>query len=201
MTPKEQAIELLCKGVTTTQVADAIGVDPSYVSQLKADPEVAEKIAAATAGLTIADIEFDSRLERAEELALEQIERKIQYANFGQSLAAFRILNSATRRKAQTANNAGAAGNVTVNIVLPTGAIPKYTINAKSEIVEVEGQTMLSMQAKSLDQILAARAAGNTKGIPQVTDLEKAATTLENLTVPVRRPAPKLPKGLSVDIL
>ena len=201
MTPKEQAIELLSRGIPTTQVADAIGVDPSYISQLRQEEGVAELIAAGLAATTVADMEFDDRLSKAENLALEQIEKKLPFANIGQSIAAFRILNGAVKRKHQTINP-GAGAGVVVNINLPASAIPRYTLNQQNEIVDVEGKVMVASTAKSLDEILAARASGNTKNLPGTTDVEKAAALLDTLVRPtVRAPARKLPSILSPDVL
>ena len=70
MTPKDYAISLLAQGIPTSQVAAACGVDDSYISQLKADPEVQQKIAEARAGHAVTDAKFDDTLERAEALAL-----------------------------------------------------------------------------------------------------------------------------------
>lgn len=200
MTPKEQAIELLCKGISTTQVADAIGVDPSYISQLRQEEGVAEQIAQAMAANVVADMQFDERVERAEDLALQQIERRLPMANISQAMQAFRILNGATKRKHQTLNP-GAGAGVVVNIHLPAAAVPKYTLNAQNEIVDVEGKVMVATTAKSLDEILAARAAGNAKNLPGITEVEKAAATLGALKVPVKAPAKRLPSVLSPDIL
>lgn len=200
MTPKEQAIELLCKGISTTQVADAIGVDPSYISQLKADPEISARISQSLAATAVADMEFDDRVERAEDLALQQIERRLPMANISQAMQAFRILNGAVKRKHHNLDPGVGAG-VVVNIHLPASAVPRYTLNAQNEIVDVEGKAMVATTAKSLDEILAARAAGNTKGLPAITDVEKAAATLGALRAPVKVPAKRLPSVLSPDIL
>lgn len=203
MTPKERAIELLCQGVSTTMVADAVGVDPSYISQLRSDPAVAVKISEALSQQTLEDVKHDSLIDKCEELALQRIEKTIGYANFGQTLAAFKILNSATRRQQKGGPSGGNITNVTVNLTLPSRAIPAYTTNEKNEIIEVEGRTMIAATAKSLDEVLAARATENSKNIPQITDVEKAANILDILGAKQRTPlAPRrLPAGLSVDCL
>jgi len=198
MTPKEYAISLIAQGIPTSQVAAACGVDDSYISQLKADPEVQQKIAEARAGHAVADSQFDNTLERAEALALEKIEKNLPFANMGQALAAFRILNGARRRKdqfAQTEHNV----SVTVALTLPQAAIPRYITNTKNEIIEVEGQTMISATPKTLDEILRARATGSM--LPKITELEKAANRLETWAKPVMRTAKRLPPELSVDML
>lgn len=198
MTPKEYAISLIAQGIPTSQVAAACGVDDSYISQLKADPEVQQRVAEARAEHVVADSQFDNTLERAEALALEKIEKSLPFANMGQALAAFRILNGARRRKdqfAQTEHNV----SVTVALTLPQTAIPRYITNTKNEIIEVEGQTMLSATPKTLDDILSARATGAL--LPKITELEKAASRLEHLSVPRSSISRKLPPELSPDML
>ena len=198
MTPKDYAVSLIAQGIPTSQVAAACGVDDSYISQLKADPEVQQKIAEARAGHAVADSQFDNTLERAEALALEKIEKNLPFANMGQALAAFRILNGARRRKdqfAQTEHNV----SVTVALTLPQAAIPRYITNTKNEIIEVEGQTMISATPKTLDDILSARATGAL--LPKITELEKAANRLDTLSAPVMRTAKRLPPELSADML
>lgn len=204
MTPRERIIDFLCHGVPTLQIAAAVGCDPSYVSQIKAEPEVAERVAASVSAATVEDIQHDDRMGKVEQLALERIERTIQFANFGQALNAFKILNSAERRQRPAATNQQAiTTNVTVNLTLPSVAIPNYVRNSKNEIIEVEGKTMISATPKSLDAVLAARAAAETpKHLPQITDVEKAANILDNLAAPQpRKQARALPAGLSADLL
>jgi transcriptional regulator with XRE-family HTH domain len=203
VTPKEHAIALLAQGIPTSQVAAACGVSDAYISQLKADDEVQSQILAKQAAHTSADLEFDQTLEDAEALALDKIKKNLPFANMGQALAAFRVLNGARRRKdeiAQTDNSV----SLTVNLTLPAAALPRYITNSSNEIVEVEGKTMISASAKTLDQILAARSGGDTS-LPQTTALEKAADILDRLSAPKSMiPVAKVrrsPLPLSADVL
>jgi hypothetical protein len=191
---KDYAIQLLAKGIPTSQVAAACGVDDSYISQLKSDPAIQQKLAELSAASTEADIAFDDRLEEAEAIALERIYKNLPFANMGQSLMAFRILNSAQKRKQQTVQGAGAV-ELVVNITLPQATIPQYITNQKNEIVEVEGRTMISASAKTLDQILAERAAG--RQLPVTTAVEKAATALDNIKLPARVAPRKSPLAIT----
>lgn len=197
---KEHAITLLSQGVPTAQVAAAIGCDDSYISQLKADPDVQQQIAAMAAASTVADVNFDSTLERAEMLALEKIEKNLPFATLGQAMAAFRVLNGARRRKDGIPTAGDGGTTINVNLTLPANAMPRYVTNAQSEIVEVDGRTMISASPKTIDQILAARTGGTAK-LPQVTALEKAASRLGSLApLPPQRPR-RSPLALSPDVL
>jgi len=202
MNTKEHAIRLLAQGIPTSQVAAACGVSDSYVSQLKADPDAQSQIAEQQAAASIADMEFDSDLEDAEALALDKIKKNLPFANMGQAIAAFRILNTA-RRRSDPVMQSDAQVSVTVNLTLPQSAIPKYVTNNQNEIIEVEGQTMLSATAKTLDQILADRNAKDPR-LPQITAAEKAAAMLDKLATPkalIPRATPRAPLPLSADML
>lgn len=197
---KEHAITLLAQGISTSQVAAAIGCDDSYISQLRADPEVQQQIAEMTATQTLADITFDSMLEQAESLALEKIEKNLPFATLGQAMAAFRVLNGARRRKDGVTTPGDGSVTVNVSLTLPANAMPRYVTNAQSEIVEVDGKTMVSATPKTIDQILAARSGGSAK-LPAVTALEKAATRLGALAPLAPQRARRAPMELSPDIL
>ena len=202
MNTKEHAILLLSQGIPTSQVAAACGVSDSYISQLKADPDVQTQIAEKQAASSIADIQFDDDLETAENMALQKIKSNIAFANMGQAIAAFRILNTA-RRRADPVVTSDAAVSVTVNLTLPQSAVPRYVTNANNEIIEVEGQTMLSATAKNLDQILAEKH-GKVSSLPQTTAAERAANILDKLATPkslIQRAAPRSPIPLSPDML
>lgn len=205
MTPRQQIIELLAQNIPTSQIAAAVGCTDSYVSQLRSDPEIQTELAKLGVEATAKDVAFDKTLERAEELALSKIEKNLPFANMQQALAAFKILNGARKRKDAFTQIDMGATTINVNLTLPAHAIPKYTINAKAEIIEVEGQTMLSATAKSLDNILLSRAAQTAEALnlPAITTLERAASMLGGLTQPKQSkvPARRLPNNLSADVL
>lgn len=204
---KEQIISMLAQGIPTSQIAAALGVDDSYISQLKADPEVQQQVAEQAAAATVKDLAFDELLESAEEKALERIEKNVHFANMGQALAAFRVLNGAKKRREASLIALSGTTAVTVNLTLPAINIVNYTTNRNNEIVEVEGKTMISASVRSLDSILAQRAGDRQAALPRVTDIEQAAARLDQLAPPRSdravsgRQRAQLPAALSADML
>lgn len=204
MSAKEKIIEFLKAGVPTGAIADAVGCDPSYVSQIKSDPEVAAEIAAARIGSVEDAVKHDDLLDSTELKALQRIERSLPSANFSQALAAYKILNAANRKNVAPTTGMEGGTHIHVSLTLPQTALPKYVKNAQNEIIEVEGRTMVTATTAGIDALLAARATKHQESLPLVTDMQKAARVLENL--PVGRPKQekrvnKLPSILSVDIL
>lgn len=202
---KEHIIALLSQGISAAQVAAAAGVSESYISQLRADPELSALISTQAVDKIEKNTAFDNTLERAELLALEKIEKNLPFANMGQAMAAFRILNSARKRTDAFGAAQDQSTSITVNLTLPAAAAAKYVVNTSNEIVEVEGQTMITATAKSLDGILAQRASAQLQQ-PVVTSLNRAAGMLAQVSPfnnmqPVPRPVRQLPAALSADVL
>lgn len=201
MINKQLVAGYIAQGVSTSAIAAAVGCDESYVSQLRTDPEIIALAAGAEEERTVADVTFDTVLDKAEADALDRIARNIPFANMGQALNAFRVLNSARRRKDGPVQGAGTTVNVT--LVMPAHVAPRYVTSANNEIVEVEGKTMVSASPKTIDAILAARS-GGTPGLPATTVIEKAAARLGSLApLPVRAPrkSPLQSSQLSEDML
>jgi len=202
MVDREQVINLLANGVPTSHIASAVGCDDSYISQLRQDPEVQSKVAEKRTASLAADLSFDETLDSAERLALEKINQTLRFANLGQALKAFQILNHANKRNDQRPQNPSSGSTVSVVLQLPASISPQYLMDPQARIVEVEGRTMLTASPQSLDQVLAARA--SAKGtIPSITAVERAANRLGALTMPVPAKAVKnvLGSKLTVDML
>lgn len=200
MVDKTRVASFLAQGVGVTEIALAVGCDPSYITQLKTDPEVVTLITEHRAAMTAEDVAFDATLERSEQRALEQVEAKLPFANFGQSLQAFKVLNSARKRRDGPEDN---ASNVTtVVLVLPERHLPKYITNQSNEIIEVEGRTMITATPKSLEKTLESKENSPALVRHQENSMAKASKLIGGLGPnPNRRAGRKLPDLLSPDIL
>lgn len=194
---KKAAAKYLAQGVPTSQVAMAVGCEESYISQLRHDPEVIEWLKEFATDVTVQDTAFDNRVDSAEEKALERVERMLGFANLPQSLAAFRVLNAARRRKEGPATPS--VTNVNVTLTIPASALPRYQVNGQSEIIEVEGKTMVSATPASLEATMAARM--NKPLQPAITDAHKAENRLGALMPLPQREPRRLPSVLSTDML
>jgi hypothetical protein len=187
MIDKRQVAGLLAQNISTSDIAQVVGCDDSYVSQLKEDPEVLIFMEEEKRKLSKRDADFDDMLMAAEEDALKIIKRNLPFANASVALNTFRVLNSATKRAGQHQHDPQVA--VTVNLVLPQAMLPSYITNDRKEIIEVEGRTMLSATPKSIEELAQARQGKDGKHIPKLTAVEQAAVKLGALApLPTRAP-------------
>ena len=157
MSTRDLVLEMLSQGLPPSVVAGTIGVTESAISQLMSDEDFAAEVQAKRVAQSKEDQQYDQKLDRAEETFLDRIEQKSGMANLQQSMQAFKILNGAKRKKERSTGPATQNIGTIVNITLPVIVAPKYLLNQQSEIVEVEGKTMVSATPKSLDALVAAK--------------------------------------------
>lgn len=212
MSARDSALELLAQGLSCSQTANTLGVTTSYISQLMDEEDFAAAVQKKRVEASQQDLAYDNRLAKTEEDFLGKLEEKLNFANFSQSLAAFRILNGAKRRKEVAQEIGGVSIGQVVNITLPTLVVPKYITNASSEIIEVEGQTMITATPAGLDDIVSLRKAAETQAVKDLsaatslparvilTGLERAKEVL-NSVKPIARNTRKVPNYMNADLL
>jgi len=196
---RQNALQLLSQGVAPSQAAAALGVSESQISQYLQDEDFSAALQAQRASATAEDLAYDEKLDRVEEEFLGRIEQKAAFANLQQSLQAFKILNTAKRRKDSRIAPQSTGSGTVVNITIPIAVIPQYVTNSKNEIVEVEGKTMVSANPKRLEEMLRERGSSALQSETPIglTKAQRAEETLQILNPrpqrkPVKRALPEV---------
>jgi len=195
MSSKEQVKDMLIQGISPVQISNTLAISESYVSQLLADEDFAGEVEAGKQLVLAEDLKYDEKVQRIEESYLDVIENKSRFANLQQSLQAFKILNGAKKRRDAHVSSQTPGVGVVVNIQLPMAIIPSYVTNSKNEIVEVQGQTMVSATPKAVEAASQAR-------LPQASKEQRAIELLQNLHLrPVKRLTKVVPDAQLADLL
>lgn len=157
--------DLLGEGIPANMVASAVGVTPSYISQLLADPNFAMEVAELRTKDLVEDKETDDRYDRIEAALLEKLEDLIPFINKPRDvLDALMKINQAKRRNAIPAGTSqNVAGNV-VTINLPSVIVNNFKINMAGGMVEVDGRSLQPLNSKELLKSLEDRRSQNGKG-------------------------------------
>lgn len=158
---KDRIKELLGSGLNNEVVATAVGVDPSYISQLMTDQNFVEEVTAlrvqSLTSATQRDRSWDSLENKLLATLHEKVDQNMLY-KVPDIVRVLAIANQAKRRGA-TAPEALTQSKPVVSLVIPTVVINNYTKTAQGEVVEVETaegekQTLLTMPAVTLMQKL-----------------------------------------------
>lgn len=160
---KERVKELLGTGLGPEVVASAVGCDISYISQLLADEHFASEVSTLRTAALTQHTRRDATINGIEDKLLAQLDEMVTERAFYKPrdvLSAMAIVNRAVRRGAPPAQTGTTINNV-INLSLPANVVRKFTTNRNSEVVEVEGQTLVTMPAHQLLKQLASKGGDN----------------------------------------
>lgn len=147
--------ELLGTGLSNEVVASAVGCEPSYISQLMSDEVFYEEVVALRAKSLQSASNRDNKIDTLEETILDKLLQLVPALyKTSDLLAAFRITNSA-RRRGVAAPSSLVLNQRIVNLQLPDAVVKRFETNPYGEVVEVDGQTLVTMQAPTLLKALA----------------------------------------------
>lgn len=146
----EQIQELLGTGLSNEVVASAVGVDPSYVSQLMADETFASVVIAKRSKALTANSARDLTWDGLEDRLLKKMAQVVDYmVKPEQIMQALKLTNSAVRRGVPHQHQLTNRTQI-VPLSLPPVLKRHFTLNPKGEIIDVEDQTLVTMSSVSL---------------------------------------------------
>lgn len=163
MATKEQRIkEMLGFGIAQETVANSLGLTPGYISQLMSNEEFADSVAQLRMLHEVAPTKRDLSYDSLEDKLLEAMHDMVDNGRFHkpeQVLHALRVSNGMIRR-GNHAVSQNKPASVVINLSLPAAVrdkfIPgmdqkeRFITNRKGEVIEVNGQTTITMDSKTL---------------------------------------------------
>lgn len=146
---KDKVIEMLGAGVLQVQVATALGVEESYISQLMAEDGVRDQVAQLRAIKATEYLQHDSAIEDVEAIALERVMKLIPMeTNIIRALKVFQVANAA-KKKSESSVTPQQPSSI-VNITLPQQALVEFKMTVDKQVVEVQGRSMATMPSHVL---------------------------------------------------
>lgn len=146
----ERALSLLGSGVQAEKVASALGVTPSYVSQLLSDEDFATQVTQLRyenlSKHTQRDATYDDLEEQLQAKLMKSVPLLIRPAEI---LAAIKIVNGAKRRGVDSSTESIVQNNI-VQLNMPVQIIQKFTTNIKNQVIQAGDQSLLTMQSSDL---------------------------------------------------
>lgn len=166
-TTEERALALLGNGVPPGAVANALGVDPSRITQLLGEEGFAARVVEKKFESLSKHSERDSLMDGLEDKLLEKLKDCLPYMiRPMELLKAFSVINAAKRRSLASTNTPIAAQTV-VTLNMPQIAIQKFTLNINNQVISVGDQTLVTMQSGALMKTLAPKDVSN---LPQLSN-------------------------------
>jgi hypothetical protein len=160
MASQDRIKQLLGTGLSAEVVASTIGVHPSYISQLMSEETFYnEVIELRTKTLAAASVR-DRGIDEIESMLIEKLHEQVSTNAIYKPrdlLHAFALVNRATRRGV-SAQQGTVINNQVINLTLKKKVVNNFKTNDLGEVVEVEGQTLVTMPASTLLKTLISEA-------------------------------------------
>lgn len=147
---EERALKLLGSGIQPEQVAAALGVTASRISQLLADEDFAEKVAIIRYNNLQSHNARDSEYDNIEDALLEKLKSSLALmVKPATILKALQVVNSAKRR-GQSAPQQVINQQTVVQLIMPQTVMDKFTVNSNNQVIQAGEQQLLTMQSGTL---------------------------------------------------
>jgi len=151
---QERVKDLLAAGVSQVQVASAVGVSESYISQLMENEEFRDEVIRARGEAALEDVKADEETDDIEGIARRKIKQLLPFENnVMKVLKVYQVMNNA-KRKTEPAQQLQNTAGVIVNITLPQRAIVDFKLTSDRQVVEVAGRSMATLPSNVLHQKL-----------------------------------------------
>lgn len=150
MNTEERALKLLGSGTSQEVVATALGVSPSYISQLLAKEDFAQKVAELRFVSLQDATNRDGKYDEIEDKLLKKLEDILPYfAKPREIVSAIVAINGAKRRGAKNESNIHVQQTV-VQLNLPGAIKQAFLVDPNNQVVQVGERDLTTIDAKSL---------------------------------------------------
>lgn len=144
---EERILDLLGQGVSQEVTASAVGVSPSFVSQLISQEAFAAIVAERKFTNLVKHNERDSRYDKLEDLALEKLETLLPLVMRPMELTKILATINGAKRRGTSAPESIIEQQRVVPLVMPTQIINKFTTNINNTVIKAGEQDLVTIQS------------------------------------------------------
>jgi len=149
-TTSGRALELLGSGVPQESVASALGVTPSYISQLLSDRDFAAEVTRRKYEALTKHTERDAKYDGLEDTLLARLKNSTSLLFKPLDIMrALKVVNEAKRRGTDSKESIIAQQNI-VEITMPTQIVQQFTTNIVNQVVKAGDQDLTTIQSNEL---------------------------------------------------
>lgn len=157
MTTESFALELLGANVPQVQVASALGITESAVSQMMANSEFAAKVQKIRFDNARKFNERDNKYEQLEDAMLQKLSDSLPFfSKPHEIIQGLKAVNGAVRRGQASMDNQQMNKPV-VQLNLPVAIIQKIVVSGRNEVVKAGEVELVTIDNKQLEMLAAQR--------------------------------------------
>jgi predicted transcriptional regulator len=153
-TTSERALALLGQNVSTEQVAAALGVTPSAISQLLADPEYTSRVNELKFTNLTKHTSRDSRYDNLEDKLIGKLEDMVEYMTRPMEVVTTLVKINAAKRRGVNAPESITTRKEVVQLVMPVQIINQFQKNSQNQVIQAGEQQLVTVQSATMKTLL-----------------------------------------------
>lgn len=165
---ESRALKLLGDGFLPAQVAAAIGVSESRISQLLSEESFSQQVAALRYKSLAAHTDRDSKYDSLEDALLKKLEGALSMLFDPLKIAKLlQVVNSAKRRGVSSPEQIQTAQTV-VQLNMPTQIFQQFVTNVNNQVIKAGAQELITVQSGKMNELLSASRAPGVKLLSEI---------------------------------
>lgn len=159
-----RALELLSAGIESVQVASALGISESRLSQMLADEEFAKKLADAKFKALAKHNATDNEYDDLEKKLIEQLKRALPLVMDPLKITRILQVINAAKRRGISSSDAIVRTKPIIRLSMPVAIVQRFQLNAASQVIEAgvnvdsgkenSSQTLVTLQSQNVANLL-----------------------------------------------
>jgi len=163
---EERALKLLGDGFAPEQVASAIGVSPSRISQLLSDESFSQQVAELRYKTLAAHTERDSAYDSIEDQLLIKLKSSLSMLFDPMKIVKILQVINAAKRRGQSSQEQISAAQTVVQLNMPTQIYQQFVTNINNQVIKAGSQDLITVQSSQMAGLLAASQALQANLLP-----------------------------------
>lgn len=150
----KKALALLGAGALPSQVAAALGVEQSYISELLGNEEFSRQVTELRFNALVKHNERDSAIDALEDALIKKMKDIIPMMyKPSEIIHAFTRINQAKRR-GSSAPEQTISHQTIINLSLPTQILQHFSVNAQNQVIRAGQQDLITVQSGRMSTLL-----------------------------------------------
>lgn len=166
---EERALKLLGDGFAPEQVASAIGVSPSRISQLLSSESFSQQVAELRYKTLAAHTERDSAYDSLEDQLLQKLKGSLSMLFDPMKIAKLLQIINAAKRRGQSSQEQISAAQTVVQLNMPTQIYQQFVTNINNQVIKAGAQDLITVQSGQMAALLAASQVPQISQTTQIT--------------------------------
>lgn len=151
---QDKVVDLLAAGLGPTVVAETLGCDVSYISQLQHDPAILARIQEKRLAKASQQVTTDNKVADIRSKLVDRLHEVVPFMSDPIKIVQALAVVDKIDRKVLT-RGMPQSGNTIVQLRIPQHTAVQFKLSPQREVIEIEGRTLTRLPANEVQALLA----------------------------------------------